>query len=38
MSVSDGEGFAIIINKTKVSGNYINTIHYMNQGQALIKY
>ena len=37
MLVSDGEDFAIIINKTKVSGNYINTIHDMIQGQAIIK-
>ena len=38
MSISDGESFAIIINKTEVSGNYINAIHGMIQGQALIKY
>ena len=38
MSVSGGEGFASIINKVKVSGNYVNTIHDLIQGQALMQY
>ena len=38
MSVSGGEGFSIIINKVKVIGNYVNTIHDSIQGQALMKY
>ena len=38
LSVSAGEGFAIIINKVKLSGNYINTIHDIIQGNAIIKY
>ena len=38
MSISSGKGFAIVINKVKVSGNYINTIYDMIQGHSLIKY
>ena len=38
LSVSDGKAFAIIINKVKVSGNCINTIHDMIHGQAIFEY
>ena len=27
ISISEGEGFSIIINNTKAAGSYINTIH-----------
>ena len=37
-AISRGEGFTIIIDKQKVSGHYINTIHDRLQGIKLMKY
>lgn len=38
MSISNDEGFAVIINNTKVTGSYINTIRDNIQGQKLLGY
>ena len=35
---SASEGFAIIINEVKISGNYINNIHDMIHGNAIMQY
>ena len=33
IGIADDSFFAIIINKTKVSGNYVNTIHDLIHGE-----
>ena len=38
MYVSNGKGFAVIINNTNVTGSYINTIHHIVQVQKLLRY
>ena len=38
ISITPGEGFAVIFNKKKISGNYINTIHDIVQGCKTLLY
>ena len=38
ISISNGEGFSAIINNKNVTGNYINNIHNIVQGQKLLRY
>ena len=38
VSFSEAERVSILINKIKVTGSYINTIHDLIQGEKLLKY
>ena len=38
IGISKAEGFAVIVHKVKISGNYVKLIHDLIQGNRLLKY